>query len=116
MNKDQVNHFFVGTWKGTDNGMYIPGEINNWVVVRKTDGTFKIKYTTYYQNGFVDEVEEQGTWEILENNIFKEFKSGESQPDLYFFNILTPNSIHYIDASGEDPIPYNFYDHRILLD
>lgn len=116
MNKNQIAQLFVGTWKGTDNGLYIPGETNHWIVTRKPDGTFTIKYTTYYDNGFVDQVEEQGNWQIDNNNIFKEFKEGEKEPDLYFFNILTPTSIHFIDASGEDPNPYNFYDHKLMLD
>nr|WP_317632276.1 hypothetical protein [uncultured Flavobacterium sp.] len=114
MKLEQIQKLFVGTWKGTDNGSYIPGEVNSWIVTRKSDETFVIKFTTFYSNGEVDNTEEIGTWRI-EDNTYIELREDLSE-DTYFFNFVTPNSIHFIDASESDPNPYNFIDYRILLD
>jgi len=106
---------FVGIWKGTDNGSYHIGEVNSWVVNRKEDGTFSIKFQTEYQNGSIEKLDESGTWWI-EGEVFFELKESADSYDCYVFSFINSDTIQFIDAQDDFEEPYTFLDRRLYLD
>lgn len=115
MELEKKDKHFVGIWRGTDNGTYNIGEINSWIVNRRVDGTFTIKFKTEFQSGSIEHLEESGTWWI-EGDLFFELKNDADSYDCYVFTFINPDTIQFIDGDDEFEEPYTFLDRRIYLD
>jgi hypothetical protein len=115
MELEKIDKRFVGIWKGTDNGSYNVGEVNSWIVNRKEDGTFVIKFKTEYHNGSTELLEEKGQWWI-NGDLFYELKEKAKNYDCYVFSFINKDTIQFIDAQDDFEEPYSFLDKRMYLD
>lgn len=104
---------FIGTWKGSDHGRLVPGETNFWVMQRYSDGGLRIQFETHYENGIIETYEEQGKW-YIEDQCYCEYHAIDRHTDRYFYVFLNPHTVHFTENCA-DPVPYSFYDYKVLL-
>lgn len=104
---------FVGKWKGSDEGKMVAGEINFWMMHRKSDGTFEIIFETHYEDGTAEQFFETGNWYVI-NDVFYEYRESDEQIDSYQFEFLSPQIIQFIEVNSETEDLYSFKDYKLI--
>ena len=108
-----IDSRFVGKWKGSDEGKVIPGQINFWLMHRKSDGTFEIFFETHFENGAVEKSYESGNWYVIDC-VFYEYRESDDHTDRYQYEFLSPQIIQYIEIDPQNQTPYMFKDFKLM--
>lgn len=110
--KKTIDPRFVGKWKGSDQGKIFDGEINSWVMQRKSDGTFEIFFETYYEDGTKVQTHETGIW-YVSNGIFYEYRDSDEDVDSYHFEFLSSKIIQFIEVDNSTNHLNMFVDYKL---
>lgn len=104
----------VGVWYGNEKDQQSTGVEKKWVMNRKEDGTYTIKFE-FLENGTRDDLEESGIWWV-NGNKFYEKSSQSKKPDIYAYEVIDNDQIKFKSLSLTIPLDapvYEFIDNRV---
>lgn len=103
----------IGTWKGSEKNNQIDGVSKNWIMIRKSNGTYKIKFSTKDEEGNSQSFEEKGKWWTSGSQLFEQYE-GSDKPAVYTYKILDEKTIHFKISDTEfNNNNYEFIDTKI---
>lgn len=98
----------VGVWYGNEKDQQSTGVEKKWVMNRKEDGTYTIKFE-FLENGTRDDLEEYGIWWV-KGNKFYEKSSQSKKPDIYTYEAIGDDQIKFKSLSLTSPLDAPFYE------
>lgn len=99
----------IGTWKGSEKNNQIDGVSKNWIMIRKSNGTYKIKFSTKDEEGNSQSFEEKGKWWTSGNQLFEQYE-GSDKPAVYTYKILDDKTIHFKMITSDTEFNNNNYE------
>ena len=87
-----IDKRLVGKWKGTETNQQEFGLKKDWIVTRKIDGTYNIKFTFTDAENNVSESEYDGIWWI-EDGDFYEMDLINEETDVYDYLVENKNQV-----------------------
>lgn len=99
----------IGTWKGSEKNNQIEGVSKSWIMIRKSNGTYKIKFSTKDEEGNSQSFEEKGKWWTSGNQLFEQYE-GSDKPAVYTYNILDDKTIYFKMTTSDTEFNNNNYE------
>lgn len=112
-NGKQIDSRLAGEWAGSETDKQIAGMTKEWIMTRKSDGTFVLDFT-FTQDGETNKNKETGNWWVQDGKFFEEH-SESGMADIYTYEVLDKNRIKFkavhnsMDMNTES---YEFIDTR----
>lgn len=112
--KKTIDYRLVGVWKGEEKDNQEEGMSKSWMMTRKNDGTFILKFK-FTINGKTKNTEEKGKWWI-EGNKFFEYHETSDLTDVYSYIIISNDKVKFkaenlsLEHNNEN---YEFIDERV---
>jgi hypothetical protein len=105
----------IGTWKGSEKNNQIDGVKKSWIMIRKSNGSYKIKFSTKDEEGNSQTFEEKGKWWTSGNQLFEQYE-GSDKPAVYTYKILDDKTIYFKMTTADTEFNnsnYEFIDTKI---
>jgi hypothetical protein len=111
---ESIDTRLVGTWYGSEKNQQIADTEKKWVMDRRADGTYNIKFE-FIENGISEKNEEFGIWWV-KGDKFYEKGSTTKKADIYTYEVINADQIKFKSVNLTLPTntnEYEFIDTRI---